>query len=111
MGQTTPPAWRTLDRTTRRRLDEEYLRDLSWWSVPGLTGRAVRAYLRFRHERPGAAITTFEEGRVRRLMAPRLDHSGDTRPLLWTPELRYVAVMLGLVAALIVSLLVVVSLA
>ena len=109
MSATTTSSWYELDRATRRRLDAEYLRDLSWWDVPGLTGQAVRAYLRYRHERPDAAITTYEEGRIRALMRPYLTHDEETRPLRWTAETVYVGVMVGLVLTIVTALLVVVS--
>jgi len=60
--------WDDLDPATRETLDLQFLRELSAWDVRGLTDDGVRAYLAFRHERPDAAITTYEEGQIRRML-------------------------------------------
>lgn len=68
-------AWEQLDESTRREREAQYLRELSLMSVPGLTEQGVEAYLRYRHERPETAITTYEEGQIRKLLHGFIDPS------------------------------------
>lgn len=68
-------AWDQLDETTRRDREAQYLRELSLMSLPGLTDEGVEAYLRYRHERPETAITTYEEGQIRKLLRQFVDPS------------------------------------
>lgn len=105
--------WEDLDEATRAELDSRFLRELNDWGVPGLGEEGVRAYLAYRHERPGAAITTYEEGRIRKLLHPFGDPSKQPDPVVaeehldplevygarrfhFTNQQTYVAVMLGL---------------
>jgi hypothetical protein len=60
--------WTELDEETRRRLDRQYLDELHNIGEPGLTDKAIEAYLAYRHERPAEEITTFELGRIRRML-------------------------------------------
>jgi hypothetical protein len=60
--------WDKLDSEHRKELDEQYLEELSSWAEPGLDDEAVQEYLRYRHQRPDANITTFEEGQIRKLL-------------------------------------------
>jgi hypothetical protein len=60
--------WDELDEKTRRELDARYLDELDDWGIHGLGDEGIRIYLDYRHERPGAAITTYEEGQIRRLL-------------------------------------------
>jgi len=66
-------AWDRLDERTRRDLEKQYLRELSMMSLPGLTEKGVEAYLDYRRERPEAAITTYEEGQIRKLLRQHVD--------------------------------------
>jgi len=68
-------AWDRLDERTRRDLETQYLRELSMMSLPGLTGAGIEAYLGYRRERPEAAITTYEEGQIRKLLRHHVDPS------------------------------------
>jgi hypothetical protein len=61
-------SWAEIDPDSRRLLDEQYLRELSTYFEPGIDEAAIQAYLEYRHERPDAGITTFEEGQIRRLL-------------------------------------------
>ena len=72
---TTERAWEELDGTRRRELETQYLKELSMMSVPGLTDEGVEAYLEYRHDRPQMAITTYEEGQIRKLMHRFVDPS------------------------------------
>jgi len=65
--------WAELDQETREELDARFLRELSAWDLRGLTDEGIQVYLRYRHERPDAAITTYEEGQIRRLLRPFRD--------------------------------------
>jgi len=120
----TAPAWDRLDESVRREREAQYLRELSMIGVPGLTEAGIDAYLRYRHERPDEAITTYEEGQIRRLLrgyvdparipdpvgaeehAGRLETFGATR-LHLTNAQTYVAIMvtLNLVAVLVLLLI------
>ena len=60
--------WEELDDVTRAELDAQYLKELEAFNEPGLSAEAVHRYLEYRHERPGAAITTYEEGQIRRML-------------------------------------------
>lgn len=66
-------SWNELDPATREELDARFLRELAGWELRGLTDEGVQVYLRYRHERPDAAITTYEEGQIRRLLRPFRD--------------------------------------
>ena len=70
---TTEKAWTELDGTKRRELESQYLKELSMMSLPGLTDEGVEAYLAFRHDRPEMAITTYEEGQIRKLLHSFID--------------------------------------
>ena len=70
---TTEKAWTELDGTTRRELESQYLKELSMMSLPGLTDEGVEAYLAYRHDRPEMAITTYEEGQIRKLLHSFID--------------------------------------
>jgi hypothetical protein len=72
---TPSTAWDRLDEATRRDREAQYLKELSMMSVPGLTEEGVEAYLRYRHERPDSAITTYEEGQIRKLLHRYVDPS------------------------------------
>ena len=72
---TPATAWDRLDETTRHEREAQYLRELSMMSLPGLTETGVEAYLAYRHERPDSAITTYEEGQIRRLLRRHVDPS------------------------------------
>ena len=76
------PDWDEMDQTARRDLDRQYLKELSLMAHPGLTERGVQAYLDYRHERPGLAITTFEEGQIRALLHPFIDPSRVPDPVV-----------------------------
>ena len=65
--------WRAMDAKARRELDRQYLKELSLMAHPGLTEEGVQVYLEYRHERPGLAITTYEEGQIRALLHPFID--------------------------------------
>ena len=67
--------WEQLDDKARRELETQYLRELSMMSQPGLTEEGVLAYLEYRHERPELAITTYEEGQIRKLLHQFVDES------------------------------------
>ena len=75
MPDPTRTPWEELDESSRSQLETQYLRELSMMSVPGLTEDGVEAYLKYRHGRPEASITTFEEGQIRRLLRPFVDES------------------------------------
>jgi hypothetical protein len=115
-------SWQELDPTTREALDTQYLKELAMISEPGLTEEGVRAYLDYRHERPDAAITTFEEGQMRRMLhrwvdptrlpdpVEQQDHRGwleqfFARRFHWTNERAYVAVMVSLTFAFVLVLM------
>jgi hypothetical protein len=68
--------WEELAPTMREELDRRFLGELARWSTPGLTDDGVQAYLDYRHQRPDAAITTYEEGQIRKILH---DHQGTTR--------------------------------
>ncbi len=75
---TTKPlrkSWEELDEATRRELEAQFLRELSMMSQPGLTEEGVQAYLAYRHDRPEQAITTYEEGQIRKLLHQFIDES------------------------------------
>jgi len=78
---TTERAWEELDGTRRRELETQYLKELSMMSLPGLTEEGVEAYLEYRHDRPELAITTFEEGQIRKLMHQFIDPSSVPDPV------------------------------
>lgn len=61
-------SWDELDDETRERLDAQYLEELSRWNDSGLTDECVEAYVKYRHERPECAITTYEEGQIRKML-------------------------------------------
>jgi hypothetical protein len=60
--------WGDIDPATREELDAQFLRELSFWDIRGLTNEGVQAYLAYRHQRPDASITTYEEGQVRKML-------------------------------------------
>ena len=70
---TTDKDWKDLDGTMRRELESQYLKELSMMSLPGLTEEGVEAYLAYRHDRPEMAITTYEEGQIRKLLHGFID--------------------------------------
>ena len=113
MNVTPDASWEDLDDATRAELDSRYLRELNDWGIHGLGDDGVRVYLDYRRERPGAAITTYEEGRVRKLLQPFADPSQRHDPVAeeehldplevygarrfhFTNQQTYLAVMLGL---------------
>jgi len=80
---TTPERnWEKLDRTERRELEAQYLRELSMMCLPGLTEEGVQAYLLYRHERPESAITTYEEGQIRKLLHGFIDEATIPDPVV-----------------------------
>lgn len=81
MGTTLMPRWDDLDPETRAALDAQYLMELESWYEPGLSEEAVRLYLEYRHERPGATITTYEEGQIKRLLHPLADPTAEPDPV------------------------------
>jgi len=81
MGTAVLPRWNDLDPGTRAALDAQYLKELDSWQEPGLSDEAVRLYLEYRHERPGATITTYEEGQIKRLLHPFADPSVEPDPV------------------------------
>jgi hypothetical protein len=82
MPGTTTRRWEELDEPTRRERETQYLKELSMMSLPGLTEEGVRAYLDYRHERPEVGITTFEEGKIRRLLHRFVDETRIPDPVL-----------------------------
>ena len=72
---TAQKTWEELDGATRQELESQYLKELSMMSLPGLTEEGVEAYLRYRHDRPEMAITTYEEGQIRKLLHQFVDPS------------------------------------
>ena len=117
----TPEArWEELDDATRQKLDDQYLRELSDWGIHGLGDEGVRAYLDYRHERPGAAITTYEEGQIRKLLHPYADPSRRPDPVAeeehldplevygakrfhFTNQQTYVAIMVGMTFVAVIA--------
>ncbi len=73
--------WEDLDSATRADLDAQYLRELEAFNVPGLSEEGVRRYLEYRHERPGATITTYEEGQIRRMLRGFGDPTAEPDPV------------------------------
>jgi len=67
--------WDQLDPHTQAALDEQYRKELERVAGPGLTPGALDEYLEYRHRRPEAQITTYEEGQIRRLLRGKLDPS------------------------------------
>jgi hypothetical protein len=109
----TDKAWKELDGSARRELESQYLKELSMMSLPGLTEEGVEAYLAYRHDRPEMAITTYEEGQIRKLLHRFVDpaklpdpvrqeeHTGKlenfgARKLHLTNSQTYVAIMVTL---------------
>ena len=78
---TTERTWKDLDETRRRELESQYLKELSMMSLPGLTEDGVEAYLAYRHGRPEMAITTYEEGQIRKLMHRFIDPTAVPDPV------------------------------
>jgi hypothetical protein len=72
---TAQRAWEELGGAKRQELERQYLKELSMMSLPGLTDAGVEAYLEYRHDRPEMAITTYEEGQIRKLMHQFIDPS------------------------------------
>jgi len=60
--------WEDLDPETREALDTIFLAEFEALAGPGVRESAVEEYLRYRHERPAAQITTYEQGQIRRMM-------------------------------------------
>jgi len=81
MPQATQTRWEELDQETRRDLDAQYLRELGDWGIHGLDDEGIRIYLEYRRERPGAAITTYEEGQIRKLLQAHADPSQRPDPV------------------------------
>ena len=123
MNAVTSSSWERLDPAERRRLDAQFLAELTSWSEPGLDDGALQEYLDYRHERPTATITTYEEGQIRRLLHRRADPSAEPDPveaeehtdplerfgaqrLHLTNAQTYIAVMLGLNLLLLLALLI-----
>ena len=81
MPEATLTRWEDLDVQTRRELDARYVTELADWGIHGLDEEGVRVYLEYRRERPGAAITTYEEGQIRKLLHPHADPSQRPDPV------------------------------
>ena len=81
MPETAQTRWEELDEATRRELDAQYLKELDDWGIHGLSEDGVRVYLEYRRERPGAAITTYEEGQIRKMLHPYADPSKRPDPV------------------------------
>jgi hypothetical protein len=73
--------WEDLDPETREALDEIYLAEFEALAAPGVPESAIDEYLRYRHERPAAQITTYEQGQVRRLLRRLRDPSAIPDPV------------------------------
>lgn len=112
-------SWEALDEQTRTELDAQYLEELEDWGIHGLSEEGVQVYLHYRHERPGAAITTYEEGQIRKMLHPFADPSQRPDPVEqeehldplevygarkwhYTNQQTYVAIMVGLTFAAII---------
>jgi len=66
--ESTPRKWEEIEPEHREELDRQYLKELEDWGEPGLSETAVQTYLDYRHQRPDAAITTYEEGQIKKLL-------------------------------------------
>jgi hypothetical protein len=116
-------SWEELDPQTRRELDEQYLDELKNWGEPPLSEEGIKTYLSYRHQRPQAAITTYEEGQIRKLIHGLTDPSKSQDPVEqeehldplevfgakrfhWTNAQSYLAVMLLLTFVFVLFFLV-----
>ena len=72
--------WDQLDPETQKALDAQYREELERVAGPGLTPDALDEYLEYRHRRPEAQITTYEEGQIRRLLRGKYDPSQQPDP-------------------------------
>jgi len=68
MVTATSRTWQELDAQTRRKMDARFLEELRMWCDAPLNDDAIRVYLAYRHERPEAAVTTYEEGQIRKML-------------------------------------------
>ncbi len=78
---TTTRRWEDLDPTTREELDARFMKELATWHEIGLSDEGARLYLEYRRERLDAAITTYEEGQIRKLLRPYADPSKRLDPV------------------------------
>ena len=62
------PVWHDLDSDTRAELDARFLEELRMWCDAPLSDEGTRVYLAYRRERPDAAVTTYEEGQIRKML-------------------------------------------
>ena len=60
--------WQDLDPETREALDDVYRAEFAGLAETGVPESALKLYLEYRHERPAAQITTYEQGHVRRML-------------------------------------------
>lgn len=67
--------WDELDVQQRHELDARFLEELRMWYDAPLSDEGIQAYLAYRHERPETAITTYEEGQIRKLLHRYVDRS------------------------------------
>jgi hypothetical protein len=81
MPVTPETRWEDLDEETRRELDAQYLLELDDWGIYGVSDEGIRVYLAYRHERPGAAITTYEEGQIRKMLHEYADDAQRPDPV------------------------------
>jgi len=101
----------------------EKLDELKNWGEPPLSKEGIKTYLSYRHQRPEAAITTYEEGQIRKLIHGLTDPSKIQDPVEkeehrdplevfgakrfhWTNAQSYLAVMLLLTFAFVLFFLV-----
>lgn len=73
--------WEDLDPETREALDAIYLAEFEALAGPGVRESAIDEYLRYRHERPAAQITTYEQGQIRRMLRPLRDRGAIADPV------------------------------
>ena len=73
--------WDNLDPETREALDAIYLAEFESLAGPGVRASAVEEYLRYRHERPAAQITTYEQGQIRRMLRRLRDPTAIADPV------------------------------
>jgi len=65
--------WDEFEPSARKKLDEQFLKELETWPEPGLTEEGIQAYLQYRHDHPTEAITTYEEGQIRKMLHRYVD--------------------------------------
>ncbi|MCP4004639.1 MAG: hypothetical protein GY725_10620 [bacterium] len=73
--------WEDLDQATREEFDARFIEELANWQEIGLSDEGIRVYLEYRRERPDAAITTYEEGRIHKMLRPYTDPSERVDPV------------------------------